>query len=420
MTKVFHFSGSRKRFLFYFTLFLISWGNGTAQTASVIKGKVIDKRTDEIIIGANVFIKNEKVQGTVTDINGEFTLKISSLPVSLSVSYIGYKTGEIEIYEATEFLTVQLVEDLNSLDEVVGYGVQKKGNVVGAVTSLQGSELNSVPSSSVTTALAGRLPGVTVIQKNGEPGNLGARLLVRGRTTLGGDANIGPLVVIDGIQGRSIDEIDPNDIASLSVLKDAAAAIYGAQAANGVILITTKKGEAGKARLSYNFYQSVMTPTVIPELANAAEYATMLSEYQTVKGETRTYSDKDIELFKSGIDPWEHPDTDWYGELIKKWTSISQHNLTIDGGFKGMTYYLSLGYKKDDSMYKQSSTSYDQYNVRTKLTIPINDWLKTEADVAGFQTHRQYPYRSAGQIVGVCHTPDPYEPGFLAGRIAGT
>ncbi|MDR3308400.1 MAG: TonB-dependent receptor [Tannerella sp.] len=372
-------------------------------SAKTLRGAVSDGRTNEPIAGAAVWVKNDgSSKGTVTDANGQFEIKFGSLPVTLSVSYIGYKTQEIELYELPEStIAITLSEGTNLLDEVVvvGYGVQKKINVVGAVTSLRGEELRAIPATSTTTALSGRLPGVVVIQQNGEPGNLGARLLVRGRSTLGGDANTGPLIVIDGILGRSIDEIDPNDIASLSVLKDASAAIYGAQAANGVILITTRSGKSGKPRLNYNFYQGFMTPTVIPQVCDAAEYATMLSEYQTAIGQTLTYDARDIELFRSGADPWEHPNTDWYSALIRKWTTTSRHNLSIDGGFGDLTYFVSLGYKNDEAMYEQSSTSYDQYNVRAKVDIPINEWLKAGVDLTGFQTHREYPYRSSAQIV---------------------
>jgi TonB-linked SusC/RagA family outer membrane protein len=143
-----------------------------------------------------------------------------------------------------------------------------------------------------------------------------------------------------------------------------------------------------------------MTPAIIPQTTNAQEYATMLTEYQTQNGIARTYTDKDIELFGSGADPWEHPNTDWYGDLIKKWTTTYRHNFTIDGGFKGMTYYLSVGLKGDESIYKQSSTKYNQYNVRAKVDLPINDWLKVGLDLAAFQNHRLYPYKSADAIVG--------------------
>ncbi len=411
-----------KRFYAFLLLFsLVHWvaiaeiGSGPSPTqAKTVAGTVIDAESKEPLIGATIIVKGTSV-GTVTDIDGKYALQVDGANAIITASYVGFSTVE-ETVGNRSIIDFELRHSESlALDEVVvvGYGVQKKANVVGSVTTLQGSEIKSIPATSVTNTLAGRLPGVVAIQKNGEPGNLGSRLLVRGRTTLGDDGKTGPLVVIDGVQGRSIDEIDPNDVASVSVLKDASAAIYGAQAANGVILITTKNGESRvRPRLNYNFYQGFMTPTKIPEMASAAEYATMLSEYQEYKGSTRTYTDEDIELFRSGIDPWEHPNTDWYDELIKKWTITSRHNLTVDGGFKGMTYYLSLGYKKDDAIYKQSSTSYDQYNLRAKMNFPITDWLHADVNTAYFETHREYPYRGAGDIIGSATRLVPTSPAF--------
>ena len=367
------------------------------QPQKALSGKVVDS-SGAPLTGVTVVIKGTTT-GIITDSDGNYSLSNVPPAATLVFSFVGMKTQEVAITGKTT-INVTLDNDAVGIEEVVaiGYGVQKRANVVGAVTSLSGASIQAIPSASTSSAISGRLPGVVVIQQNGEPGNLGTRIMVRGRSTLGG--NTGPLVIIDGVQGRSMDEIDPMDISSLSVLKDASAAIYGAQAANGVILITTKKGEVGAPRLNYQFYQGFMTPTLIPELTNAAEYATMVSEYQMSKGAARTYSDEDIALYKSGADPWQHPDTDWYGDLIKKWTTTTRHNITIDGGFKGMTYYVSLGLKGDESMYKQSSTSYKQYNIRAKLDLPITDWLKAGIDVAAFQTNRLYPYKSAGSIVG--------------------
>jgi TonB-dependent starch-binding outer membrane protein SusC len=355
--------------------------------------------------GVNIQVKGTTT-GVISDENGRYTVPVPSGNATLVFSFIGFVTQEVPVGgKAT--VDVSLKAELTGLDEVVvvGYGTQKRANVVGSVTSISGASIQSIPSVSVSTAIAGRLPGSVVIQETGEPGNLGARILVRGRSTLGGNRasnvdNTRPLVIIDGIYGRSMDEIDPNDISSLSVLKDASAAIYGAQAANGVILITTKSGQEGKPRLNYQFYQGFMTPTIIPDVTNAAEYATMLSEYQIANGKARTWSDDDIALFANGTDPWGHPNTDWYGDLVKKWTTTFRHNVTIDGGARGMAYYISLGLKGDDSFYKQSSTNYKQYNVRAKVELPINDWLKTNIDIAGFLNNRVYPYKSADAIVG--------------------
>jgi TonB-linked SusC/RagA family outer membrane protein len=365
---------------------------------ATVTGTVTDATTGDGMPGVNIQVKGTS-QGAITDIAGKYSISNVGRNATLVFSFIGYVSQEIAIGNRT-VIDVALSGVVTDLDEVVvvGYSTQKRANVVGSVTSLSGESLKSIPAATIGSALSGRLPGTTIIQGSGEPGQQGTRMLVRGRTNLG--ASDSPLIIIDGVQGRSMDELDPNDISSLSVLKDASAAIYGASAANGVILITTKKGQEGTPRLNYQFYQGFMTPTIIPDVTDAAEYATMLSEYQTQNGKSRSYSDADIAIFKSGVDPWEHPNTDWYGDLIKKWTSSYKHNLSIDGGTKGMNYYISLGFRGDDAIYKASSTKYKQYNVRAKVEMPITSWLKSGIDLAGFMVNRVYPYKSADAIVG--------------------
>lgn len=377
---------------------VLSSGIDEDQQQFKVTGTVTDAATGQPLPGVNVTIKGTTI-GAITDAQGKYSMTFENKDAILTFSFIGFIIQEVSI-AGKAIVDVTLAEQVTGLDEVVvvGYGTQKRANVIGSVTSLPGATIQSIPAASITNALSGRLPGSVVIQQNGEPGNLGARILIRGRTNLGSSTY--PLVVIDGVPGRSMDEIDPMDVSSLSVLKDASAAIYGASAANGVILITTKKGQEGRPRLNYQFFQGFMTPTRIPEVCNAEEYATMLSEFQVQNGKTRTYSDADIALYKSGADPWKHPDSDWYGDLIKDWTTTYRHNLSIDGGAKGMNYYISIGLKGDEAMYKQSSTSYKQYNVRAKVDLPITDWLKTGIEVAGFEIQRLYPYKSADAIVG--------------------
>jgi TonB-linked SusC/RagA family outer membrane protein len=370
-----------------------------------VSGTIVDGSTGAAMPGVNIQVKGTSV-GAISDADGKYTINVTDKNATLAFSFIGYVPQEVALGGRT-VIDLSLAAETTNLDEVVvvGYSTQKRANVVGSVASISGTTLQQVPSVNVSQSLGGRMSGISVIQQTGEPGQMNPRILVRGRSTLGGNrdqdyGSTNPLIVIDGVQGRSMDEIDPMDIASISVLKDAAASIYGSNAANGVILITTKKGAEGKPRLNYQFYQGFMTPTIIPQTTNAQEYATMLTEYQTQNGIARTYTDKDIELFGSGADPWEHPNTNWYGDLIKNWTTTYRHNFTIDGGFKGMTYYLSVGLKGDESIYKQSSTKYNQYNVRAKVDLPINDWLRVGLDLAAFQNHRLYPYKSADAIVG--------------------
>jgi TonB-linked SusC/RagA family outer membrane protein len=365
-----------------------------------ITGTVTDAASGQPMPGVNVTVKGTTI-GAITDAAGKYSISTDNKNAVLFFSFIGYVSQDVPL-AGKIILDVALAQNVTNLEEVVvvGYGTQKRANVVGSVTSITGASIQSIPAANVTTSLAGRLAGSIFIQNNGEPGQQSARILIRGRSTLGGSGNTSPLIVIDGIVGRSMDDIDSYDIESLSVLKDASAAIYGASAANGVILITTKKGQEGKPKLSYQFYQGFMTPTVIPKVTNAGDYATMLSEYQVAKGSPRSFSDADIALYYSGADPWKHPNTNWLNDLIKMWTTTSKHTVTIDGGFRGATYYVSLGLKTDESIYKQSSTKYNQYNVRTKVELPITDWLKASVNVAGFQIEKTYPTKSADAIWG--------------------
>lgn len=379
-----------------------------------ITGVVIDEN-DEPVIGANVVIKGTTI-GTITDFDGRFSLEVSTGDV-IEIRYVGYVQQSVVI-DAQTSLSIKLIEDRQALDEVVviGYGVQKKENLVGAVAAIQGEEIASTNAFDVTNAISGRLPGATVIQGSGEPGKDEAQILIRGRSTLGdrkGDSKpLNPLVVIDGIPDRSLYEIDPNDIESISVLKDASAAIYGSRAANGVILVTTKSGGSKKATLDYQFSLSLKTPTILPKLANAGEYSQYISDYQDYEGLSRLYSDRDIELFRSGIDPWEHPNSDWMGDLVKDWTTDTRHSLSLNGGHEKMRYYVSFGYRNNEAFYKQESTKYKQYNLRAKIDVPITDWLETSVQYGGFYTNRKYPTTDTYRIIGWATLVVPTVPSF--------
>ncbi len=369
----------------------------TGAQGITVTGKVTDKN-GETMPGVNV-VEKGTTNGTITDADGNYTLKVSGPNVTLQFSFIGYHVKDVPL-NGQKVVDVTLEEANIELEEVIstGYAMQRKADVVGAVTSVSGDKIASIPSNDLTQAISGQVPGVTILQQSGEPGNDYSKVLVRGRTTLG--KNTGPMVVIDGIPGRSLSEVDPVDIASISILKDAAAAIYGSSAANGVILVTTKKGKQGLPKITYQFYQGFMKPTVLPEVLNAGDYATMLSEYQDYEGRERTYSDRDIELFYSGRDPWEHPNTDWMGELIAKNTTSMKHNVSIEGGNKGRTYFVSFGYRNQEAIYKAKSTNYKQYNLRANLNLPITKWFRTSIDYAGYVNKKLYPTKSASSIYG--------------------
>ena len=377
------------------------------QQKKQITGTVVDE-TGEAVIGANI-IEQGTTNGTVTDIDGNFILSVGD-NANITITYIGYLEETIQIGNENSY-SVILIEDLHTLQEVVaiGYGTTRKESLVGAVSAVSGEEIASVHSTNVTTAISGRLPGAVVIQGTGEPGLDDARILVRGRTTLGD--NTGPLVVIDGIPGRSLYEIDSNDIESISLLKDASASIYGSQAANGVILVTTKEGTAGKL-VTYSFNQGFKTPTILPEVANAGEYSQYISDYQDYEGLARLYSDEDIELFRNGRDPWEHPQTDWMGDLVRKWALQSHHSLAMSGSVDKMRYYASFGYRNDEAMYAQESTNYKQYNLRLRLNIPVTDYLNASVSYGGFLTTRKFPTTGSYYLVGWATLVVPTEPSF--------
>ncbi|GAA5222327.1 SusC/RagA family TonB-linked outer membrane protein [Membranihabitans marinus] len=362
-----------------------------------ISGEVTDVN-GEPLIGVNVRIKGSEM-GTATDFDGSYSLNNVNENAIIVFSYIGFQTVEIPLDGRTE-LSVKLLSDSELLDEVVvvGYGTQKKVNVIGSVSSLSNEDITSSPVSMVSNALSGRLSGTIIQQSSGEPGSDAASILIRGKSTLG---NNNPLIVIDGIPGRDLNSIDPQDIESLSVLKDASAAIYGARAANGVILITTKEGKEGGPKLSYNYYHGFSSPTKITEMVDAPTYAQMIREqelYQGIPEENLKFSLEDVEKYKSGEYVWTHPNTDWYSAAIAKNTNIHHHSVAVSGGTKKIQYYGSFGNQFNDGIYKSNATSYNRYNLRLKLDSEINDYIKVGINVNGSQENSMYPTKSASSI----------------------
>jgi TonB-dependent SusC/RagA subfamily outer membrane receptor len=246
-----------------------------SQSTKVIQGSVYDSSTNTALPDVNVHIKGSN-RGSLTNVNGQYVIRAKSQDV-LVFSFIGYGTQEILI-GSRSVIDVVLKGSATRLGEVVvnvGYGRQKKATVTGAITSVNGSTLEASPATNVTNSLAGHLPGLTVLSQSGEPGNDGSTLRIRGSNTLGDNS---PLIVVDGIANRSIEGLDPSNIESVTVLKDASAAIYGSEAANGVILITTKRGKTGKPKIDLSLNQGWSKPTVIPKTADAATYAQLENE----------------------------------------------------------------------------------------------------------------------------------------------
>ena len=364
----------------------------------VISGTVIDMH-GETLPGVAVTVPGTTI-GTVTDIEGRYSITVPATAVQLTFTYVGMRTLNVPI-EGRTTIDITMMEDRIGLDEVivVGYGTQTRANVIGSVTAVRSEDLTAAPVSRVSNALAGRLPGGIFLQEGGEPGRDEAIIRVRGNSTLN---NNNPLIVIDGIPGRDMNSLNPGDIESVTVLKDASAAIYGARAANGVILITTKRGQTeAPPTFTYSFYEGFLSPTKLPEMADAATYATMIREmqsYRDIPEESMSFSLEDIEKYRSGEYPWTHPDTDWFAEALRDYSSTRQHNLSVTGGTQNLRYYSSFGTQFDDGIFTNGITNYNRYNLRANIDVRVNDYINLGLDVTGIQENRMYPTKSANSI----------------------
>ena len=358
---------------------------------------------------ASVTVKGSTT-GVTTDANGAFTIDVPNQKSVLVISYLGYQTKEAVIGNKTNF-AIDLVVAANQLNEVivVGYGSQKKATLTGSVSTIKGTDVVKSPATNVSNSLVGRVPGLTAVQGSGEPGADGSTLRIRGVNSLG---NNDVLVVVDGIAGRSLERIDPNSIESISILKDASAAIYGAQAANGVILITTKRGKTGKPEISFNLNYGYNQPTKNPEMANAATYATMLNEIASYNGSPAKYTPEEITKFADGSDPWKYPNTDWFNATLKSRSLQTSYNATISGGGENLRYFVSLGARGQEGNYYRSATKYNQYDLRTNIDGKISKNISLTFDMAGRMEDKNYPVRGAGSIFRMVMRGKPTLPAY--------
>ncbi|MDR0713606.1 MAG: TonB-dependent receptor [Bacteroidales bacterium] len=368
------------------------------------EGQVKDAVSGEPLIGVSVRVKGTSI-GTVTDLDGNFSVKASKEEI-LVISYVGYKTLEVDLKNETTLGVISLEEDAERLEEVVvvGYGVQKKASSVGSITSVKGNDLLKAGSvNSVSEALQGQMPGVVAINSTSKPGADQASLLIRGKSTWGETA---PLVLIDGIE-RDFNDVDMNEIESISVLKDASAtAVYGVKGANGVILLTTKRGLEQKPEISYTTNFGFKQPSAAPEWSN---YVTSMKQFNRAQANDANWG---ALIPESTIAAWENayatgnygpyndvfPDVDWWGELVKDVGYEQTHNLNVRGGTKKMSYFVSLGYLHDGDIFntaKQAdfdpSFSYRRYNWRSNFDFNITESTKLSFNVAGKIGYQNQP-----------------------------
>ena len=385
--------------LTWICVLLLSTAFAQAQMKGV-QGLVVDE-TNQPLPGATVYTADKK-SVSITDVDGLFKLDNVTPGDTLVVSYVSYKTFKQVIKKSDNFFRVTLLPDEAMLDEVVivGYGQQKKASVVGAIAQVSTKELSQSPVSNVSNALAGRLPGMITVQRSGEPGSDMANMYIRGISTFG--SNQSPLILVDGVD-RDIRMMDVSEIESISILKDASAtAVYGVRGANGVILITTKRGQLGKPKVTLRSEYAVLTGLRYPEYINAAEYAGLMNEARDNAGVANmAYTDEEIELFRNGSSPYLYPNVNWVDEVLKKNTTQSITNLNITGGTEVVRYFVNVGYTTQSGLYRDNgdnaystNSRVNRYNYRSRVDVNLTKDLSVELGVGGIIQNRNFPGKS--------------------------
>lgn len=353
----------------------------------VVTGKVLDE-TGLPLPGVSVKVKNSTT-GTSTDTDGNYSLRDVDENAVLIFSFIGFTSQEIPV-NGKSVLNISMVPDSKALSEVVviGYGTQKRENIIGSVSQVTAADLENRPVTQLSNALTGQMTGVTVVQRSGRPGDNAGSIRVRGVGSFG--ANSDALVIVDGIPG-DFNNIDPNDVASISVLKDASsAAIYGARAANGVILVTTKTGQQGKVRVSYNGYSGIQSPTAFPDYASSAEFA----EFYNVALGSEFFSTEEIQKFRDGSDPDNYPNTDFLGAIFSRNGLQTGNNLSISGGGPANQFNLSLGHLYQQGLVVRNDLS--RFNVRLNMNTDLGPKFKLTTRLSAIKVKTDEPAPPAG------------------------
>ena len=368
---------------------LLASATALAQSRTV-KGVVRDTN-GEPIMGAGVFVKGASTQGTVTDLDGNYSISGVANGAVLIARSIGYK--EVEVNSGNlSVVDITMESDAELLEEtvVVGYGSQRKLTLTGSVATTTGTALVKNSSVNLSQGLAGRLSGVIVNNRSGEPGKDDATMFIRGRSTLGDNS---PLIIIDGIPGRGdeFSRLTGDEIESVTVLKDASAAIYGARSANGVILVTTKRGKYNEApTVSFNYDLGLQSPTRLVKLADAVLYTTAYNNSLAITGAAPVYSDTQIQHYIDQDDPISYPNTDWFAEIIKPVSAQHKYGVSINGGSERAAYFVQLNGQYQDGIYYKSATNYNQFNLRSNLDIQVTKNLKLGVDINARQQHKNY------------------------------
>ena len=383
------------------------------QNKRKISGRVTDIK-GEPLIGVNVTVDGD-ANGSITNMDGLYEIFVTKKSVVLKFTYIGFKTSEIRTNASTNIYDVTLEEQVNELEEtvIVGYGTQRKISNIGAQSSMKMEDIKT-PSASLTTTLAGRLAGVVAVQRTGEPGKDAADIWIRGISTPNTSS---PLVLVDGVE-RSFNDIDPEDIESLTTLKDASAtAVYGVRGANGVILIKTKPGKVGKPTVSADYYESFTRFTKMVDLADGITYMNAANEAMRNDGIATKYTEDQIRNTIAGKDPYLYPNVDWLKEIFNDWGHNRRVNVNVRGGSEKVAYYASVSYFNETGMTVtdknintyDSKMKYSRYNFTTNLNIDVTPTTKVEIGAQGYLGEGNYPAISSADLYNAAMSISPVE-----------
>lgn len=375
----------------FLLMFLMGGSIEALSQTRVITGVIKD--ADGPLVGVSIVEKGVPANGTSSDVEGRFRMTMRGRGNVVSVSAVGYISKDITV-NSTQNISVTMALDSKGLEEVVvvGYGNQKKATVTGAISTITRNDITKTPSASIQNALTGKLPGFYSQQRGGQPGRDGADFFVRGVSTFNG--NQSPLILVDDIEFSYADfaTIDPNEVQSLSILKDAATtAVYGIKGANGVVLVTTRRGQAGTPRMNLRTEFGLQVPTHVPKFLDAASTAILRNEALKNEVLPPQFTEKDIEQYRDGSDPFGHPNVDWYNTLFKKTAPMSTTNLDLSGGTENVRYFVSLGYLTQAGMMRSvkseaninNNYDYDRYNFRANLDVKATKSLSFKLDFSG-------------------------------------
>ena len=354
-----------------------------------VQGTITDSK-GEALIGVMVYVQGSS-NGSMTDASGQYSLRGVPSGATLVASLMGYEEQSVKV-DGRSKIDFVLKDDAMLLEEAVaiGYGSQRKVTLTGSVTSTTGDELVKNSSVNLSQGLAGRISGVIVNNRSGEPGRDDAVMYIRGRSTLGDNS---PLIIIDGVQGRGEEfgRLTGDEIESVTVLKDASAAIYGARSANGVILVTTKRGKYNEApKVSFNYDLGIQSPTRLVKLADAVLYTTAYNKSLAITGGAPVYNDTQVQHYIDQDDPISYPNTDWFKEIIKPRSFQHKYGVSINGGSERAAYFVQFNGQYQDGIYYKSATNYDQYNLRSNIDIQVTKSLKLGVDINARQQHKNY------------------------------